>query len=197
MRVRMHRALGLRRGSVSLLPSACQLSEISVGCARVGHAKGQGPPQNGTSGPGFGAARGLKLASRKNRPLEMRLLTRLSWVAMALAALHGGVGVGLSFYGTEGWFGGIVYALLYALPLLLIALALRSSRSWLHIAAGWAALVLAVYCSFIVVASWSGFSRDDVFMVCTTAPTVALDLVIFWATVLRRSRRSATSVVPA
>lgn len=123
----------------------------------------------------------------------MRLLTRLSWVAIGLAAVHCGVGVGVSFYGPEGWFGGIVYALLNALPLLLIALALRSSRSWLHIAAGWAAFVLAVYYCFIVVASWSGFSRDDVFIVCTTAPTVALDLVIFWATVLRRSSRPATT----
>jgi len=123
----------------------------------------------------------------------MRLLTRLSWMAMALAALNCGVGVGLSFYGTEGWFGGIAYALLYALPLLLIALALRSSRSRLHIVAGWATFVLAVFYSFSVVASWSGFSRDDVFIVCTTAPTVALDLVIFWATILRRSRRPATT----
>lgn len=125
----------------------------------------------------------------------MRLLIRLSWIAMALAALHVVVGIGVSFFGTDGgWFGGVVYALLYALPLVLIALALRSSRSSFHIAAGWAALVLAVYYCFIVVASWSsGFSRDDVFMVCTTAPTVALDLVIFWAAALHRSARPATS----
>jgi hypothetical protein len=124
----------------------------------------------------------------------MRLLIRLSWIAMALAALQVVVAIGVSFFGTDGgWFGGVLYALLYALPLLMIALALRSSHSWLHTAAGWAALVLAVYYSFIVVASWSGNSRDDVFMVCTTAPTVALDLVISWATVLRRSRRPATT----
>ena len=125
----------------------------------------------------------------------MRLLMRLSLIAMALAAVQVVVGIGVSFFGTDGgWFGGVVYALLYALPLLLIALALRSSRSSFHAAAGWAALVLAAYYGFIVVASWSsGFSRDDVFMVCTTAPTVALDLVIFWATVLHRFGRPTTS----
>jgi hypothetical protein len=123
----------------------------------------------------------------------MRLLIRLSWIAMALAAAQVVIAIGVSFFGTDGgWFGGILYALLYALPLLLIALALRSSHSWLHTAAGWAALVLAGYYSFIVVASWSGQSKEDVFMVCTTAPTVGLDLVIFWATVLHRSRRPAT-----
>jgi chromate transport protein ChrA len=120
---------------------------------------------------------------------------RLSLIAMALAAVQVAVGIGVSFFGTDGgWFGGVVYAVLYALPLLLIALALRSSRSSFHTAAGWAALVLAVYYCFIVVASWSsGFSRDDVFMVCTTAPTVALDLVIFWAAVLHRWGRPTTS----
>jgi hypothetical protein len=125
----------------------------------------------------------------------MRLPMRLSWIALALAAVQVVVGIGVSFFGTDGgWFSGVGYDLLYALPLLLIALALRSSRSWLHIAAGWAALVLAVCYCFIVIASWSpGFSRDDVFMVCTTAPTVALDLVIFWATVLHRFGRPTTS----
>jgi hypothetical protein len=125
----------------------------------------------------------------------MRFQMRLSLIAMGLAAAQVVVGIGVSFFGTDGgWLGGVGYALLYALPLLLIALALRSSRSFFHIAAGWAALVLAVYYCFIVVASWSsGFSRDDVFMVCTTAPTVALDLIIFWVAALHRSARPATS----
>jgi hypothetical protein len=125
----------------------------------------------------------------------MPRLTRLSWIALALAGLHVVAGIGVSFLGTDGgWPGGVGYVLLYALPLLLIALALRSSRSWLHTSAGWAALILAGFYCFSVVASWSpGFSRDDVFMVCTTAPTVALDLVIFWAAILRRWGRLATS----
>jgi hypothetical protein len=125
----------------------------------------------------------------------MQLLTRLAWTALALAGLHVLAGIGVSFFATDGgWPGGVLYVLLYALPLLLIALALRSSRSWLHITAGWAALVLAGFYCFSVVASWSpGFSRDDVFMVFTTAPTVALDLVIFWAAALRHRGRPAAS----
>jgi hypothetical protein len=141
----------------------------------------------------FWRTHGLKLGER--RVGEMRSLLRLSWVAMALAAAQVVVGIGVSFFGTDtGWQGGVAYALLYALPLLLIALALRSSRSSFSTAAGWAALVLAVFYCFIVFKSWSSsFSGDDVFMVCTTAPTVALDLVIFWATVLHRLGRPATT----
>jgi hypothetical protein len=127
----------------------------------------------------------------------MPLLTRLAWFALGLAAVHVVVGIGVGLFGTDGGlFGGAAYALLYALPLLLIALALRSSRAWLHTAAGLAALILAVFDVFIVVASWSpGLTSDDVFMVCTTTPTVALDLAIFWAAVLRHSRRPVTTGV--
>jgi len=113
---------------------------------------------------------------------------------VALAALQVVAGIGVSFFGTDGgWFGGALYGLLYALPLLLLGVALRSSRSWLQAAAGWVALILAAYYCFIVIASWSSSWRDDVFMVGTTAPTVALDLVIFWATVLRRWGRLVAS----
>lgn len=125
----------------------------------------------------------------------MQLLRRLSWIAMALAAVQVAVGIGVSVVGNaEGWVGGILYALLYALPLLLIALALRSSRSSLHTAAGWAALVLAAFYSLVVIGNWSGYSSQmAIFAVCITVPTVALDLVIFWAIVLHRSGRPTTS----
>ena len=125
----------------------------------------------------------------------MRLLIRLSWIAMALAAAQVAVGIAMSLVGSsEGWVGGILYALLYALPLVLIALALRSPRSSLHTAAGWVALILSVFYSLLVVGNWSGYSSQmAVFAACITVPTVGLDLVIFWATVLHRSERPITT----
>jgi hypothetical protein len=125
----------------------------------------------------------------------MRTLIHLSWLAMALAATHAAVGIAMSLVGNPGgWFGGILYALMYAVPLLLIALALRSSHSSLHAAAGWVALVLGAFYSLVVAGNWSGYSSQmAVFAVCITVPTAALDLVIFWAAVLRRSARPATT----
>jgi hypothetical protein len=113
----------------------------------------------------------------------MRLLTPLAWIAVALAAAHVLVGIGVAFVGNEeGSVGGVFYVLVYALPLLLIAGALRSSRRSWHTAAGWAALLLAVFYSLVVVGNWSGYSTSTAtFAISITAPTAALDLVVVWA----------------
>lgn len=119
---------------------------------------------------------------------EVRLLDRLFWIAIGLSGAHVVVALGMVMLGNpEGLLGGVLYALLYALPLVLIALALRSSRRWLRNVAGCAALLMAAYYSLVVGANWSGYStQTSIFAVCVSAPTVALDLVIFWASVLHR-----------
>jgi uncharacterized membrane protein len=120
----------------------------------------------------------------------VRLLSRLFWIAIALAAAHAAVGIGMSFVGNlDGWLGGVMYALMFALPLVLIAFGLRSPKQRTRV--GWAALVLAVLYGAVVIGNWSGYpTQQAVFAVAITGPTVALDLVIFWATVLHRPRRS-------
>lgn len=127
--------------------------------------------------------------------LTKRLLVALSWAALGLAAMHLVVGFGMAVIGNpEGWLGGLMYAVLYATPLVLIALALRSSRSRWHRPAGWAALLLGAYYALIVVGNWSGYSAETkVFAVSITVPTIALDLAIFWATVVRHAGRPTAS----
>jgi hypothetical protein len=74
---------------------------------------------------------------------------------------------------------------MYALPMLLIATALRSPQSW-RLGAGWAALVMAACYTLVALGNWSGYSgQQAILVVAITAPTVALDLGIFWATVIR------------
>jgi len=122
-------------------------------------------------------------------------LTGLSWAALGLAVIQVAVGIGMAVIGnSEGWLGGLMYALLYATPLVLIALALRSSSSRWHRPAGWAALLLGAYYALIVVGNWSGYSAETrIFAVSITVPTVVLDLVIFWATVVRHAGRLTRS----
>jgi hypothetical protein len=121
---------------------------------------------------------------------EIRLLTRLAWTATVLAAAHALVGIGISIVpNPDGWLGGIFYAAVYTLPLLLIGFALRSSRPLPHTVAGWVALLLAIFYSMVVVGNWSGYSTPQAtFAVAITVPTVAFDLLIFWATILRPQR---------
>jgi hypothetical protein len=125
----------------------------------------------------------------------VRLLKGLAWAALGLAAIHVAVGTGMALIGnTEGWLGGLMYAVLYATPLVLIAIALRSSSTSWHGAAGWAALLLGAYYTLIVAGNWSGYSTETaIFAVSITVPTVALDLAIFWATVLHRAERPTVS----
>lgn len=123
----------------------------------------------------------------------MRRLTGLSWAAFGLAAADVVVGIVMAFVpNPEGWLGGIFFAVSYGVPLVLIGLALRSSRPVLHAIAGWAALLISVYYSLIVIGNWSGYSSGTALLaVGITVPAVALDLIVFWATILRRSGRPA------
>jgi hypothetical protein len=126
---------------------------------------------------------------------DTMLRRRVSWIAAWLAAAQVLVGVGVSLLpNPEGWVGGIFYAGMYALPLLLMAVALRSSRRPWHIVAGWGALLLAVFYSLVVVGNWSGYSAAQAaFALALTAPTVLVDLLVFWATILRLLRPASRS----
>ena len=122
--------------------------------------------------------------------LARKLLRRESWLATMLAAAQLLVAIGLALFpNPEGWPGGIFYAGMYALPLLLIGLALRSpDRRW-HLLAGWASLILAIFYCMVVIGNWSGYSSTQViFAVVITAPTVAIDLLISWTTLLQGLR---------
>jgi hypothetical protein len=123
------------------------------------------------------------------------VLLRLAWIALALGAAHVIVALGMSWSANpEGWVGSLLYALMYALPLLLVALALRSSRWFWRTLAGWVALLLATYYVLLIVVNWSGYSNSQAtFALAVTLPTVALDLVIFWAAGLHRGGPAAAA----
>ena len=111
------------------------------------------------------------------------MLKRLSSAAMILAAAQMVVALGMLVASNpEGILGGVLFALMYAAPLLLLALALGSAQPGLRTAAGWAALGLSLAYSAVVVGNWSGYSDGQaVIAVTITVPTVVLDLVIFWS----------------
>lgn len=120
----------------------------------------------------------------------MALAFRLYQVAMLLAAAHLLVGIGMVVVGNpEGWPGGVFYVLLYGVPVALIGLAVRAqARAWVT-AAGWAALILAIYYTAVPIGNWSGYTAGQaLFVVLITVPTVLFDLVVFWATIRRHQR---------
>jgi hypothetical protein len=119
------------------------------------------------------------------------MMKRLSWAAVALALAQVVVGAGLSLADNpEGPAGGVLYALFYAAPLLLIAGGLRSPRPSLHAVAAWVAIILAFFYTVVVVGNWPGYSGfQRIFVVSITAPTVALYAVIFWAAIFHQVKR--------
>ncbi len=129
----------------------------------------------------------------------MKLLTRLSEIAIAIALVHVIVGAGVSLSpNSDGFLGGVLYVAMYALPLALFGFGLRSAKHGWRTATGWAALVLAAGYSAVVIGNWSGYAPlQALFVLVVTAPTVAVDLVIFWATVLHRPARPAPSATSA
>ena len=129
----------------------------------------------------------------------MKLATRVSWIAAGLAAAQAVVGIGVTLFpNPEGQLGGILYAGMYALPLLLMALALRSPRRLWQLMAGWAALFFAASYSMVVVGNWSQYSTARAAVaLAVTVPTVAVDLLIFWAAILRPLRPTSPSGAPS
>lgn len=117
----------------------------------------------------------------------MNLLRGLSWAAIVLGVGHIAVGAVMALAGNpDGWIGGMFYAAVYGLPLLLVALALRAHASTWRMIAGWAALAMAAYETLILAANWAGYSTAQaVFATAITVPTALLYALIFWAVIVR------------
>ena len=126
------------------------------------------------------------------RAASMNSLVGLSRTAVVLALAQVAVGAAMGILGNpDGWLGAAFYGLAYAVPLLLVALALRQGSPARRKIAGWAAAALAASETFIVVANWDGYtSAQATFALAVTVPGVLLYAVIFWAAILRREPRS-------
>ena len=117
----------------------------------------------------------------------MNLLRGLFWAAIVLAVGHVAVGAVMAVAGNpDGWIGGVFYAAVYALPLLLVALALRVKAAPWRMIAGWAALAMVAYETLILAGNWTGYSTAQaVFATAITVPTALLYALIFWAVIVR------------
>jgi hypothetical protein len=117
-------------------------------------------------------------------------LPRLAWAAFALATAHVAVGVVMAVAGNEEGIGGaLLYVALFALPLVVIGLGLRSTEARRRSTAGWAALVLAAYYPFVVIGNWSGYTGSEAALALgASLPTSALELLIFRAVIMGGSR---------
>jgi hypothetical protein len=124
----------------------------------------------------------------------MNLLRGLSWAAIILAVGHAAIGVTMAVAGNpDGWIGGVFYVAVYAVPLLLVALALRGHASLWRKVAGWAALAIAAYETLILAGNWTGYSAAQaVFVTAITVPTALLYALIFWAVIVRHPADAAT-----
>jgi hypothetical protein len=127
--------------------------------------------------------------------MNMTPVTAVARTALGLATVHLFVGLAMGLLGNpEGPLGGVAYAVFYALPLLLIGLALRSSRRGYHVAAGVGALILGAFYAITVVGNWTFYSTEvAIFSAGITIPTVAVDLLVAWATLLHRPGRARPS----
>ena len=116
--------------------------------------------------------------------------TRLPWIAAALAAGHAAIAVFMAIVpNPEGPVGGLAYAAMYVLPAALVALGLWTRRVPWRLITGWAALLLAALYAGVVVGNWTGYSPEQTAVsLAVTVPTVAVYLLVFWATVLVRAR---------
>jgi hypothetical protein len=118
-------------------------------------------------------------------------LPRLAWAAFVLAAAHVAVGVAMAVAGNEEGIGGaLLYVALFAVPLVVIGLGLRSTEARRRSTAGWAALVLAAYYLLVIIGNWSGYTGSEAALALgASLPTSALELLIFRAVIMGGSRR--------
>lgn len=109
-----------------------------------------------------------------------------SLLAAALAGVDLVVSLGMALLGNpEGIVGAVLFFVMFGVPALALALALRRPH-WGR-ATGWTALVLAFLYAFIVTINLSGYSAGQAALVAAIMiPTVAVDLAIFTICVVRR-----------
>jgi hypothetical protein len=114
---------------------------------------------------------------------------RVARIARLLGAAQCVVAVGVGIAPTsEGWAGGVLYALMYAAPLFVLAWILEHRAGGLRKAAGVIALVMAVYMTAVPIGNWSGYAAlQAVFVVAITVPTVLVLIAIGIAALARNA----------
>ncbi len=117
-------------------------------------------------------------------------VARIFRVAMILGTAQLIVGIAVSIFpNPEGWVGGVLYAAVYALPLLLLGLLLRSRQQpWCTVAC----VRRLLYDGRGRELAWLHDPAGAIIAVGITVPTVVADVAIFWAVVLHRLGCSAS-----
>ena len=114
----------------------------------------------------------------------------LSWIGLALGAAYV---VGLGAWAVFG--NGLEFLILgapfYVVPLVAVALVLRSSHSSWRSLAGMFALLGAVYFFFSGVVGIVGGGWQEIGPLAISVPLIAYCVVVFWTTVLHRTGRKA------
>ncbi|HET7468004.1 MAG TPA: hypothetical protein VFL29_15215 [Candidatus Dormibacteraeota bacterium] len=124
----------------------------------------------------------------------MRLAKLLSWIGLALGAAYlVGMGAWALFANDLEVF--LLGAPLYVVPLVAVALVLRSSNSVWLIVAGVLALLGAGYWFLqlavgVVVGAAAG-NWEEVGLSAISVPVIAYYVVVFWTTVLHRTEHKA------
>ena len=117
-------------------------------------------------------------------------------VVLGMFAIQLAVAVGISLTpNSEGWLGGILYALAYGIPVVLLLLGLRSRWPGLRLAAGILAVAFALYFIAIPVLNWSLYatSWEIVRALAASIPPVIACAAIAWAGLLHRPRPHPTA----
>lgn len=122
--------------------------------------------------------------------IEMRRTKLLSWIGLALGAAY------LVAFGAWAVFGSdleflILGAPFYVVPLVVVALVLRSSNSLWRSLAGIFALLGAVYFFLSGVVGIVGGGWQQLGPFAISVPAVAYCVVVFWTTVLHRTEHKA------
>ncbi len=120
----------------------------------------------------------------------MRRTKLLSWIGLTLGAAYL-VGLGAWAVFGSGLEFFILGAPFYVVPLVVIALVLRSSNSLWRSLAGMFALLGAVYFFFSGVVGMVGGGWREVGPLAISVPLIAYCAVVFWSTVLHRTEHKA------
>lgn len=112
---------------------------------------------------------------------ELPAVRMAAAATIALAAVESVVAIGIGAAGgTEGTQGGMYFGLLFALPLVVVGIALSRPSPRLHAGAAAAAALLAVAYVLILVGNWSGYTAAQ----RVVAPLLLIPAVIDYLAVL-------------
>lgn len=121
----------------------------------------------------------------------MTALVRVSWIAIGVAVYVAVAGIAMSMLvSNEGVAGGLMTALFFSLPLLLMGLALRNGGKGYRAAAALLAVLLFAFVAMAVLGNWASYSSSQaLFVLLTMAPTAVACLLVLWAAFLHRPDR--------